>query len=101
MMQSGVRCLDSNLPHRKLRKRSFAETPMNTQWLRSSFGRRLMLDRNAEFWLGQLNARWSVRETRARVVRIVAETRDTKTFVLEPNASWRGHRAGQFTNVEV
>src|SRR5690349_8536622 len=74
---------------------------MNTEWLRSPFSRRLMLDRNAEFWLGELNARWSVRETRARVVDVVTETPDTKTFILRPNAGWRGHRAGQFTSIEV
>jgi ferredoxin-NADP reductase len=74
---------------------------MNTEWLRSPFGRGLMLDRSAEFWLGEINASWSVRETRARVVDVVSETRDAKTFVLRPNAGWRGHRAGQFTSVEV
>jgi ferredoxin-NADP reductase len=35
------------------------------------------------------------------VVEIVEETRDTKTFVLRPNAAWRGHRAGQYTSLEA
>ncbi len=63
--------------------------------------RRLFLDRQAEFWLGQVDATRSLRELRARVVDVVAETADTKTFVLEPRGRWRGHRAGQFLTVEV
>lgn len=43
----------------------------------------------------------SLRETRARVVRIVDETHDTRTFVLAPNARWTGHRAGQHVTVAV
>jgi ferredoxin-NADP reductase len=74
---------------------------MNTESLRTTLGRGLMLGRDLEFWLGEVNARWSVRETRARVVTVVNETRDVKTFVLRPNAGWRGHRAGQYATVEV
>ncbi len=46
----------------------------------------------------------SVTEVRARVVRIVQETSDTRTFVLQPNALWRGQRntrAGQFVQVRL
>ncbi len=32
---------------------------------------------------------------------MIAETTDVKTFVLRPNARWKGHRAGQFTTIEV
>ena len=63
--------------------------------------RRLFLDRQAAFWLDQLHATWSPREIRARVVEIVATTPDAKTFVLRPNRHWTGHRAGQYTTVEV
>ncbi|HTP25710.1 MAG TPA: ferredoxin reductase [Anaeromyxobacteraceae bacterium] len=63
--------------------------------------RHLLLDRQAEFWLGELNPLWSSSETRARVVAVVEETADTRTFVLRPNTGWRGHRAGQHTAVEV
>src|SRR5262245_9999986 len=63
--------------------------------------RRFFLDRHAEFWLGELQRTWSLSEIRARVVDVVAETRDAKTFLLRPNAHWRGHRAGQHTTLEV
>jgi stearoyl-CoA 9-desaturase NADPH oxidoreductase len=67
----------------------------------SSFARRLMLDRQAEFWLGKVDPTWSLGEIRARVLAVVDETPDTKTFVLRPNSAWRGHRAGQHTMIEV
>ena len=67
----------------------------------STVAERLFLDRQAGFWLGELRPTWSLREVRARVVEVIDETRDTKTFVLRPNAGWRGHRAGQHTMVEV
>jgi ferredoxin-NADP reductase len=62
---------------------------------------RLFLDRQAEFWMGELDPVRSLGELRARVVEVIEETRDTKTLVLRPNAAWRGHRAGQYTSVEV
>jgi stearoyl-CoA 9-desaturase NADPH oxidoreductase len=37
----------------------------------------------------------SSNEIRARVVDVVRENHDVSTLVLEPNARWRGHRAGQ------
>src|SRR6266545_3524542 len=60
--------------------------------LASGVARRLLLDRQAEFWLGEL---------RARVVAVISETPDVKTFVLRPNGAWRGHRAGQHTTIEL
>jgi len=62
---------------------------------------RLFLDRQAEFWMGELDPVRSLGELRARVVEVIEETRDTKTFLLRPNAAWRGHRAGQYTSVEA
>lgn len=67
----------------------------------SGWASRLLLDRDAEFWLGQLDAVRSLSQIRARVVEVIAESPDTRTFVLRPNGLWRGHRAGQFTAVEV
>jgi len=61
----------------------------------------LFLDRQAEFWLGELDPLRSLREIRARVLEVIEETADTKTFLLQPNAAWSGHRAGQHTLVEV
>lgn len=67
----------------------------------STLARRLFLDRQAEFWMRELDPVLSFGEPRARVVSVRDETRDTKTFVLRPNAAWRGHRAGQYTSIEV
>ena len=54
-----------------------------------------------EFWLGQLHPTWSLTECRARVVDVIVETADTRTFVLAPNRRWAGHRPGQYVPVEV
>ncbi|HEX9102774.1 MAG TPA: ferredoxin reductase, partial [Polyangia bacterium] len=68
---------------------------------RGTLARRLFLDRQARFWAGRLDGRWALDEPRARVVAVVDETRDVKSFVLRPGARWAGHRAGQYTTVEV
>lgn len=73
---------------------------MQSDLLRT-FTRRLFLDRQAAFWLDQLHATWSPHEIRARVVEVIDETPDVRTFVLRPNRHWAGHRAGQYTTVEV
>lgn len=62
---------------------------------------RLLLHQQVEFWMGQIDPLWSAREVRARVVSIVQETSDTKTFVLHPNLRWTGFRAGQYIPVHV
>jgi ferredoxin-NADP reductase len=67
----------------------------------AAVARHLLLDRHAEFWRGQLDGTFSTTEIRARVVRVIAETADIKTFVLAPNRRWTGHRAGQYTTVDV
>lgn len=74
--------------------------------LLSTVARRLFLDRHAEFWLGELlSPAWSLRERRARVVDIITETPDMKTFVLAlprgKRAAWPGHRAGQYVPIDV
>ena len=63
--------------------------------------RRFLLDRQARHWLERIDPLLSLGEIRARVVGIGRETPEVKTFVLEPNARWKGHRAGQHTIVEV
>lgn len=63
--------------------------------------RRLFLDRHVELWLAALDIAWSPSELRARVVEVVRETEDVRTFVLQPPRRWPGHRAGQHTIVEV
>ncbi len=67
----------------------------------STAAKRLFLDRQAEFWLGELDPVRSLREIRARVLEVIEETADTKTFLLQPNAAWSRHRAGQHALVEV
>ncbi len=62
---------------------------------------RLFLDRQAAFWLAELSPTLAPGERRARVVEVIDETADTKTFVLAPGRRWPGHRAGQFVPVEV
>ena len=63
--------------------------------------RRLTLDRQVEFWMQEIDPAWSLHTLRARVVDIVDETHDVKTFVLAPNGLWPGHRAGEFVTVDV
>jgi stearoyl-CoA 9-desaturase NADPH oxidoreductase len=62
---------------------------------------RWFLDRKAEFWLGELRSTWSLRELRGRVVDVVTETADAKTFTIAVPRTWPGHRAGQYVPVEV
>ncbi len=63
--------------------------------------RGLLLERQAEFWLGQVAPTRSLAQLRARVEEVVDETADVKTFRLRPNGRWSGHQAGQFTTVEL
>jgi stearoyl-CoA 9-desaturase NADPH oxidoreductase len=63
--------------------------------------RRLLLYRQAEFWLARMDPLRSLGEIRAKVVGVVPEARDVKTFELRPNAHWRGYSAGQHAAVEV
>jgi len=59
-----------------------------------TFARRLFLDRQAAFWLGPGGLH-------ARVVEVIDETPDARTFVLRPSRHWTGHQAGQHTTIEV
>lgn len=75
--------------------------PMHRTGLARTAWRRLFLDRTAEFWLGELRATWSLREMRARVIGVVAETAETKTFTLVTPRTWPGHRAGQYVPIDL
>jgi ferredoxin-NADP reductase len=77
--------------------------PRTTGWkaAAATVARHLLLDRHAEFWLDQVAPGRSLTETRARVVKVIAETADMRTFVLRPNRRWTGHSAGQYTTVDV
>ena len=74
-------------PVRKLLQHPWVESIVSQQALESS--------------LQALHPVMSFSEVRARVVRVIDETRDTKTWVLAPNALWEGARAGQFVRVQV
>ena len=80
-----------------------ALTRMEAAWrtTKQTVAQRLFLDRHARFWARALDRRWAADELRARVVGVVAETHDTKTFLLEPEARWRGHQAGQHVTVSL
>ena len=69
--------------------------------VRRTAAQRLFLDRQAEFWLGQLHGTWSLAEVRAHVIEVVEETRQVKTFQLRPNRRWTEHRPGQHTAISV
>lgn len=43
----------------------------------------------------------SLSQVRVRVLRVLQETPDTRSFVLQPNALWRGAQAGQYVGVQV
>ena len=60
--------------------------------------RRWFLDRHVEFWRNELGI---PARMRARIVEIIDETRDTRTFVLRPDRRWPGHRAGQYIPIDV
>jgi len=68
---------------------------------RGTVARRLFLDRHAQFWAGRFDGRWALDEPRGRVVAVIDEARDVKSFLLRPSARWSGHRAGQYTTVTV
>lgn len=68
---------------------------------RHKAAKRFFIDRQTELWRSEL-ARLGVRSRdHARVVALIDETPDTRTFVLEPPRGWTAHRAGQWTRVEV
>lgn len=66
-------------------------------------GRQLLNRDNPAAWLDPLaetiNPMWVQEYTPARVERIIAETLDTKTFVLTPAKRWAGFKAGQHVNI--
>jgi ferredoxin-NADP reductase len=51
--------------------------------------------------LAALHPLLSLNQVRARVMRIVDETPDTKTIILRPNAHWQSARSGQFVRVQT
>ena len=54
-----------------------------------------------DHYLEQINPMWAATEVRARIVGITAEAPGVATVELQPTATWRGHRAGQYVQVGV
>ena len=58
-----------------------------------------------DHYLARINPMWAAHEVRARVVDVRRETRTpdapVATLTLQPTATWRGHRAGQYVQVSV
>ncbi len=57
-------------------------------------------------YLEQVNPMWAAHEVRARIVEVRretagADTAPVATLTLQPTATWRGHRAGQYVQVGV
>jgi ferredoxin-NADP reductase len=57
-------------------------------------------------YLEQVNPMWAAHEVRARVIDVHRETAGVgtapvATLTLQPTATWRGHRAGQYVQVGV
>ncbi|GAA5166950.1 NADPH oxidoreductase [Pseudonocardia eucalypti] len=53
-------------------------------------------------YLSMVNPLWSARELRGRVTRVVPETEDAATLVIEPGWGWRfEHRPGQYIGIAV
>lgn len=81
------------------------------QWRRVSRGVIELLDRLSarvtidssliERALARVDPTLSMRSVRARVVSIVDETPDTKTYWLRTNARFAGHRAGEYVTVRT
>lgn len=61
----------------------------------------LCAPRHIDDYLELLDSAWSVRETRARIVRVVPESGDATSLWLRPSEHWRGFRAGQYVSVSV
>jgi len=87
----------------------FTDTPASVSAPRR-LGRRLLgsslLDALAaphgvDRYLELVRPAWSLRDVRAEVVAAQRRTPDSVTLTLRPNDNWRGHRAGQFTNLTV
>ena len=78
-------------------------TPARRPW--RARGRRLAealaTPRTPEDYLALVNPLRSREQLRGRVVDLVDETADARTFVIEPGRGWRGHRPGQYLRIGV
>lgn len=54
-----------------------------------------------EYLAQGIDPMWSLSESKARVVDVRRETRDTCTFVLHPSKRWKGFEAGQHVQIGI
>lgn len=52
-------------------------------------------------FLGQTNPLWSLNRVKARLIKIVQETPDARSFMFQTNRLWNSHRAGQHVVLEL
>jgi ferredoxin-NADP reductase len=71
------------------------------QALRHPWVAAIVRESAVEDTLRALHPLLSLSQVRARVVKVIQETADTRTLVLRPNRLWRGAQAGQFVGVTV
>jgi stearoyl-CoA 9-desaturase NADPH oxidoreductase len=81
-------------------------TELGQSILRSRSVAALASPHGVDRYLEQVNPMWAAHDVRARVVDVRRETAgvDTApvaTLTLQPTATWRGHRAGQYVQVGV
>jgi stearoyl-CoA 9-desaturase NADPH oxidoreductase len=77
-----------------------ARKPLNGL-LRSRLAAALVAPHDVDDYLALLDPTWSVREVRARIVRIDWPTRRAVSLWLAPNELWRGFKAGQYVMLSV
>lgn len=75
--------------------------PMLTRLLRSRWLHPLNDAQAWEQMLSAVNPMWSRRDYPARLLAVVDETADTRSYWLQPVGRWPGHRAGQHVVVEA
>ncbi len=54
-----------------------------------------------EYLVESIDPMNSLLECKARVIKVITETADTKTWILQPNSRWKGFVAGQHIQVTV
>jgi ferredoxin-NADP reductase len=71
--------------------------------VRSRTAAALAAPHGVDHYLSRINPMWAAHEVRARVVDVRRETSTpgapVATLTLQPTATWRGHRAGQYVQV--
>lgn len=73
----------------------------NTQSAVREFFNPLLTHEGLSYYLEDINPLWSLTDLRARVISVINETHDTRTFELKANRHWDGFTAGQNIGVNV